>query len=113
MAAASFTGVTSASPLDGTGTATQGAIANWSCTLTTTNPSDLVLGWSGIDANTTSTPTAPSTEIHDFGDTNYFEWASSVFRVDTTASSKTVAGTWLRTTSATSNLTICAAYKAG
>jgi hypothetical protein len=74
---------------------------------------DLVLACSGINANTTSTAAAPSTEIDDFGDANYFEWASSVYRIDTTAGSKTVGGTSVRTTNATSNLTICAAYKAG
>jgi hypothetical protein len=113
IAAASFTGVALSSPLDGTGTTTQGAVASWSCTLTTTNPRDVVLGWSGINANTTSTPTAPSLEIHDFGDAGYVQWANSDYRIESTAGAKTVAGTWASTSLATSNLTICAAYKAG
>jgi N,N-dimethylformamidase beta subunit-like, C-terminal/HYDIN/CFA65/VesB-like, Ig-like domain/Cep192 domain 4 len=113
IAAASFTGIAATSPLDGTGTTTQGAVASWSCSLTTTGPRDVVLGWSGINANTTSTPTVPSIEIHDFGNTSYVEWASSDYRIETTAGAKTVAGTWASTSLATSNLTICAAYKAG
>jgi hypothetical protein len=113
MAAASFTGIAATSPRDGVGGATQGAAAAWSCTVTTGNANDLVLGWSGINANTTSTPTAPNSEIHDFGDANFNEWATSVYRIDRAAGAKTVNGTWLRTTEGTSNLAICAAYKAG
>lgn len=113
IAAASFTGIAATAPLDGVGSATQGAVANWACTVTTTNANDLVLGWSGIDANTTSTATAPNTEIHDFGNANYYQWASSAYRTDTSTGAKTVNGTWLRTTGATSNLTICTAYKSG
>jgi len=113
MAAGSFNGIAATSPLDGTGTSNQGAVAAWSCSVTTTNPSDLVLAWSGIDANTTSTPTAPNTELHDFGDANYYQWATSDYRIESTAGAKTVAGTWASTSLATSNLTLCAAYKAG
>jgi hypothetical protein len=113
MAAGSFNGIAATSPLDGTGVSNQGAVAAWSCSVTTTNPSDLVLAWSGFDANTTSTPTAPSTELHDFGDANYYQWATSDYRIESTAGAKTVAGTWASTSLATSNLTICAAYKAG
>jgi hypothetical protein len=113
MAAGSFNGIAATSPLDGTGTSNQGAVAAWSCNVTTTNPSDLVLAWSGIDANTTSTPTAPSTELHDFGDANYYQWATSDYRIESTAGLKTVAGTFASTSLATSNLTICAGYKAG
>jgi hypothetical protein len=39
--------------------------------------------------------------------------ATNVYRIDTAPGAKIVGGTWLRTTGATSNLTICAAYKAG
>jgi lysophospholipase L1-like esterase len=113
IAAESFTGIAAASPLDGVASTTQGAVAAWSCSLTTTNPNDLVLGWSGIDVNTTSTPGAPSTEVHDFGDVNFYVWGTSVFRIETTAGAKTVNGTWARTAGGTSNLTVCAAYKAG
>jgi hypothetical protein len=113
IAAASFTGIAAASPLDGVSSATQGAVANWACTVTTTNATDLVLGWSGIDANTTSTATSPNAEVHDFGNANYYQWATSAYRTETSIGAKTVNGTWLRTTGATSNLTICAAYKSG
>jgi hypothetical protein len=73
MAAASFVGVAAAGALDTAAANSQNGVAGWSCTLTTANPSDLLLGWSGINANSTSTPAAPSTELHDFG--------SSTFRV--------------------------------
>ncbi len=113
MAAGSFNGIATTSPLDGTGSFNQGAVAAWSCNVTTTNPSDLVLAWSSIDANTTSTPTAPSLELHDFGDVNYYQWATTDYRIESTAGAKTVAGTFASTSLGTSNLVICAAYKAG
>jgi hypothetical protein len=109
----SFTGIASATPVDVTANATQGGVTAWSCTLTTTNPNDLVLGWSTIDANATSTPTAPSTELHDFGDINYYGWATSVYRTETTTGAKTLNGTWSNNNLSTSNITVCAAYKAG
>jgi hypothetical protein len=113
MSAASFTGVAAASPLDGVANTTQGGVVGWTCSVTTANANDLVLGWSGIDANATGTATAPNTELHDFGDVNYYQWAMSVFRIESSAGAKTVNGTWIRNTGATSNLTLCAAYKAG
>jgi hypothetical protein len=113
ISAASFMGIASTSPLDGTATPTQAGVVNWTCSVTTTNPSDLVLGWSGIDANATSTPTAPNLELQDFGDANYYQWATTAYRIESSAGAKTVAGTWSRNTAATSNLTLCAAYKSG
>jgi hypothetical protein len=113
MSAASFTGIAAASPLDGTTSNTQAGVVGWTCSVTTTNPSDLVLGWSGIDANATSVPTAPSLELQDFGDANYYQWSTTDYRIESSAGAKTVNGTWSRNTAATSNLTLCAAYKAG
>jgi hypothetical protein len=106
-------GVASLSPLDGTAANTQAGVTGWTCSVTTTNPNDLILGWSGIDANATSTPTAPNTELHDFGDIDYYQWSTSVYSIESTAGAKIVNGTWIRTTVPTSNLTLCAGYKAG
>jgi hypothetical protein len=113
IAAASFTGIASTSPLDAANNCAQGGVAAWTCSVTTTNASDLVLGWSGIDANTTSTAAAPNTEIHDFGDVNYHGWATSAYRIESSSGSKTVNGSWLAATGATANVTVVAAYKAG
>jgi hypothetical protein len=113
IAAASFTGIASTSPLDAANNCAQGGVAAWTCSVTTTNASDLVLGWSGIDANTTSTAAAPNTEIHDFGDVNYHGWATSAYRIESSSGSKTVNGSWLGATGATANVTVVAAYKAG
>jgi len=113
ISAASFTGIATTTPLDTTATGTQAGVTNWPCTLTTTNANDLVLGWSTIDANATSTATAPNTEIHDFGDANYYGWATSVFRIEASTGAKTVSGTWSTNNLASSNLSVCAAYKAG
>jgi len=113
IAAASSTGIAQTSPVDVVNANTQAGVVGWTCSVTTTNPNDLVLGWSGIDANATSTSTAPNVEIQDFGDANYYMWSTSVYRIESTAGAKTVNGIWSRNTSATSNLTLCAAYKAG
>jgi hypothetical protein len=112
ISAASFKGIAAASPLDGTASTTQAGVVGWTCSVATTNPSDLVLGWSGIDANATSTATAPNIELQDFGDANYYQWATSVYRIESSVGAKTVNGTWSRNTAATSNLTLCAGYKA-
>jgi hypothetical protein len=113
IAAASFTGIAATTPLDATTSNTQAGVTAWSCALTTTNASDLVLGWSTIDANATSTAAVPGTEIHDFGDANYYGWATSVYRIETSAGAKTVSGTWSTNNLSSSNLSVCAAYKAG
>ena len=113
IAAASFTGIAQASPVDVVAANTQAGVTGWTCSVTTTNPNDLVLGWSGIDANATSTATAPTTELQDFCDANYYMWSTSVYRIESDAGAKTVNGSWSRNTASTSNLTLCAAYKAG
>jgi hypothetical protein len=114
MAASSFTGVASVSPLDVSASSTQGGVAAWSASVATTNASDLVLGWSGIDTTaTTSTPTAPSVEMQDFGDQWFNESSTSVFRIESSAGTKIVAGTWSRATGSTANVTVAAAYRAG
>jgi hypothetical protein len=113
IAAASFTGIASTSPLDGTGNNVQRTGAAWTSSVTTTNPTDLVVGWSGIDGVTTSTPTAPNIEIHDLSDSGYDESDTSVYQITSTAGSKTVNGTWANTSGSTANMTVAAAYKGG
>jgi Abnormal spindle-like microcephaly-assoc'd, ASPM-SPD-2-Hydin len=112
IAAASFTGVATTAPVDATGSAT-GTGTAWSGSVTTTNANDLVLGFSTIDANATSAPTAPNTEIHDFGNTSYYGWATSVYRIETTTGTKTVNGTWSSSSGSTGSVTIVVAYKSG
>jgi len=113
IAAASFVGIASTNPVDRTSTNTQRGVAAWTDSITTTNANDLVLGWSGLDAVTTSTPGAPSIEIHDFSNSAYDQSATSVYRIETTAGAKTVAGTWLNRAGSTANSTVVAAYRRG
>jgi hypothetical protein len=113
IAATSFSGIASTSPLDATSTNTLGTGASWTGSVTTTNPSDLVIGWSGIDGATTSTPTAPNIEIHDLSNSDYWESETSVYRIESTPGSKTVNGTWANTSNSTANVTVVAAYKSG
>jgi len=98
--------------VDVTGSAT-GTGTAWSASLATTNANDLVLGFSTIDANATSTPTAPNTELHDFGNTSYYGWATSVYRIETSTGTKTVGGTWSSSSGSTGSVTIALAYRAG
>lgn len=114
IAAASFTGIASSSPRDATGSSSQGGVATWSASVTTTNANDLVLGWSGIDANATrtSTATSPSLEIHDFGNASYGARATSVYQIESTTGANTVSGFWTAGTGATANVTVVAAYRA-
>ncbi len=112
IAVASFTGIASTSPLDVAGNNLQAGAAAWTASVTTTNANDLVLAWSSIDANALSTPIAPNVEIQDFGNGGYDNWATSDYRIETTAGAKTVNGTWSRTSGATANVTVVAAYRA-
>jgi hypothetical protein len=113
IAASSFTGIAQTGALDATGTSTQGGVTGWTASVGTTNASDLVLGWSGIDTSATSVPAAPSTEMHDLGDQWFNESSTSVFRIESTAGTKSVGGTWSRSAGSTTNVTVAAAYKAG
>ena len=112
IAATSFTGIATSAPVDATAGAT-GTGTAWTASATTTNANDLVLGFSTIDANATSTATAPNTEIHDFGNASYYGWATSVYRIETTTGAKTTSGTWSTSSGSTGNVTIAVAYKAG
>jgi hypothetical protein len=111
IAASSFTGIATTGAVDATASNTQDGVAAWTATLTTTNVTDLVLGWSAIDTSATSTPTAPNTELYDFGDATYGEFSTAVYRIETTAGAKTVNGTWSRTTGATADNTTAVSYK--
>jgi hypothetical protein len=111
IAGASFTGVASASPVDAATATAQDGVAGWAGTVTRTNAADLVLGFSTIDENTTSTATAPSTEIHDFGNSAYYAWVTTTYAITSSAGATTVAGTWAKSSGATGNLTIAVAYK--
>ena len=111
ISAASFTGIASTNPVDRSGTSTQRGVAAWADSVTTTNANDLVLGWSGLDAITTSTPGAPNIEIHDFSNTVFGEAATSVYRIESTVGAKTVNGTWLNRTGSTANNTTVVAYR--
>ena len=113
IAAASFTGIAAISPLDGTASSIQHTASAWTGSVTTTNATDLVVGWSGIDSITTSTPAAPNIEIHDLSNSVYGESATSAYRIETTTGTKTINGTWLSTAGSTANNTTVVAYKAG
>src|SRR4029079_858221 len=109
IAAASFTGIATTSAVDATGSATATGTA-WSASVTTTNANDLVIGFTTIDANATSTAAAPNTEIHDFGNASYYGWASSVYRIESTTGAKALNGTWSSSSGATGGVTIAVAY---
>jgi hypothetical protein len=111
IAAASFTGIASTSPLDVKATNLQGGVAAWTGSVTTTNANDLVIGWSGIDKLTTTTAASPNLKIFDFGNTYLGEAAAAEYQIDTTTGSKTVNGTWASASGATANSTVLAAYK--
>jgi hypothetical protein len=113
ISAASFTGIAAAAAVDAVASTTQAGVAAWSASVTTLNASDLVVGVSTIDANTTSTPTAPNLEIFDFGDVNYWGWMNGVYRIESAAGAKTVNGSWASAAGSTSNATLAIAYKAG
>lgn len=113
IAAGSFTGIASTSPRDATASNLQDGVAAWTGSVQTTNANDLVVGWSGVDTITTNTAAPPSTKIFDFGNTDLGERATAQYRIDTTAGTKTINGTWANASGATANSTVLAAYKAG
>jgi hypothetical protein len=113
IAAASFSGIAATSPVDITASNVQKTAPAWTCSVVTTNPTDLVLAWSGLDTITTSTTTAPNSEIHDLSDSVYGESGTSAYRIDSTAGTKTVNGTWASSSGSTANIVVCAAYKGG
>ena len=114
MAAASFKSIATATPVDVVAKSTQNAVVNWSASITTVNPNDLVLGASIFDGQVTNTPTAPNLLIHSFSNSDFYSALTSEYQVVTTAGPKTVNGTWSgNTTGSSTNATIVVAYKAG
>ena len=114
MAAASFKGIASSSPVDVAVKATQNAVTNWSASITTVNPNDLVLGASIFDGQVTNAATAPNVLIQTFQNVNFYSALTSEYQIATTAGAKTVNGTWTGNTSgSTTNATVVVAYKAG
>jgi hypothetical protein len=113
IAASSFTGIATSGAVDATASNAQDGVGGWTATVTTMNATDLVLGWSGIDSSATSTPTVPNSELYDFGDATFGDFATAVYRIESTAGAKTVDGTWSRVTGATANNSTAASYKGG
>jgi hypothetical protein len=113
IAAASFTGIASSSPLDVQASNLQGGVAAWTASVQTTNANDLVLGWSGIDKNTTSTAASPNLKLFGFGNNPFGESATAEYQIANTTGTKTVNGTWANASNSTANSTVIAAYKAG
>jgi hypothetical protein len=110
IAGASFTGIAPSGPLDAHASNLQGGVANWTGSVVTTNASDLVLGWSGIDKNTTNTATPPNAELFDFGNSTFGEHATAEYQIAGTSGAMTVNGTWASASGATANSTVVVAY---
>jgi hypothetical protein len=113
MAAASFSGIAATSPVDVGATSTQSGVAGWTATVTTTNPNDLLLGLSEIDAVTSSTAIAPNLQLHNFNQASFKSSVTSEYQIDNSIGSPVVNGTWASASGATANATVVVAYKAG
>jgi hypothetical protein len=111
IAAASFTGVASSGAVDATASSTHSGVRSWSSSITTTSADDLVVAWSNIDAVTTSTPAPSLAEAHDLANVDYYGSATSVYRVESSAGSKTVGATWARNVGAAAGVTVVVAFK--
>jgi hypothetical protein len=113
ISAASFTGIAPSSPLDVSSTNLQDGVRAWTGSVTTTNANDLVLGWSGIDKNTTNTAASPNIKLFDFGNGPFGESATAEYQIVTATGGKTVNGSWGSASGATANSTVVVAYKSG
>ena len=112
ISAASFLGIATTNPVDVVGSSSQLGVTGWTASLTTTNPSDLVVGASIMDGLVNNTPTAPNILIHSFQNPNFYSSLTTEYQIDTTAGAKTVNGTWAGTTAGSiENATIAIAYK--
>jgi hypothetical protein len=96
ITAASWTGVKTTSPVDGTPPAgTTGSTTAWATGSMSVQAGSLALGMSmQITTNLTSTPTAPSTELFDYTSGVGGMGATAAYRIETSVGSVTVAGTW-------------------
>ncbi len=113
MAAASFAGIAATNAVDAVASNAQAGVAGWNVGLTTSNPNDLVLGWSTIDAVTTSTPIAPNLTIDSFNQLNFYSSVTDAYQIDIANGQKTVNGTWASSSGSTADATVAVAYKAG
>ncbi len=113
MAAASFLGIAATNPVDAVASKAQAGATGWTVGLTTSNPNDLVLGWSTIDAVTTSNPIAPNSTIDSFNQLNFYSSVTNEYQIDIATGQKTVSGTWASSSGSTADATIAVAYKAG
>ena len=112
IAAASFLGIATTSPVDVVANSSQLGVTAWSAPITTVNPNDLVLGASIMDALVNNTPGAHNILIQSFQNPNFYSSLTSEYQVVTSAGTKTVNGTWAGTTAGSiENATIIVAYK--
>lgn len=104
----SFTGVNSSSALDTTNGPTDNAGAAWTTGSMSILAGSVIVACSAdFAALHTSTVTAPSIEAHDFGDGGFAQ--TTCYRIEASAGSYTVAGTWSTSEVGSTN---AAAYKA-
>lgn len=115
MGAASFLGLAPANPVvDVTASSTQSGVNAWSAQVTTTNPSDLVIGASVRDALVTNTPDSPNILIQSLQNPNFYGSLTSEYQIDTNSGQYKLNGTWAGTTAGSiENATIVVAYEAG
>jgi hypothetical protein len=89
-----FTGVETASALDTTPSPNGQTVATLtSNSLTTANAGEVVIGFSHMEAQRTSTPTSPSLEALDWNSASTLSW-TLCYRIEASPSSYTFAGTW-------------------
>lgn len=106
----SFTGVDAVTPLGNTGAITAGnLVAAWATASVAISAGSVLIGVSHLDPNGTSTITSPSIEALDWTD-GANTAATMGYRIEASAASYTVAGTW--STSSSRNATVGAEFKA-
>jgi hypothetical protein len=96
IALSSWTGVKTASPVDGTPPAgTTSSTTAWTTNAMNVQAGSLVLGLSmQITTNLSSTPTAPSLELFDYTSGVGGFGATAAYRIETSVGTVTVAGAW-------------------
>jgi hypothetical protein len=107
----SFTGVKTSSPVDGTPLGPTGAgTAAWTTGSYAIAAGSVIVGCNWNAGSVASnTPTAPSVEALDFVNGVDFYGAAALYRIEASAGSYAVAGTW---NAAAQNTTIAVAYLA-
>lgn len=112
ISGASFTGVATSTPVDGTPTGpTNGTTTAWATASSTLAAGSMLVGANYNTGFTTptSTPTSPSLEVVDRGDTDGNS-ATMAYRIEAAPGSYTVAGAWTATAGA--HVTVGVAYLA-